>query len=228
MDNNSQSQPMPHGSEPFRTIPQPSEVFGKVPHATESFRRLPNTSERTDNHTLAVREDARMFEAARVARTERSIVNWCQPNPQGMARLDAYFDMNDRCWFITPQSVESAIAEEQAKAAKPGQSPSEPEAAIPRSSETKDKAAHSHARAGADAGNSAGLEKELMDLRILNRGKDYFIEQLQMEREAMLEKLVSGSHRVGELEAQLRQLAAPRKADDGMIEPQQVNRPESE
>ena len=204
---------MPNGSEPFRTVPQPSESFGKVPHVAETFRSLPNTSERTDNHTLTVREVARMFEAAGVARTERSIVNWCQPNPQGMARLVAYFDMNDRRWFITPQSVESAIAEEKAKAVKTGQNPPEPVAAIPQSSETGKDTVRSRQGAGADADNSTGLAKELMDLRILNRGKDYFIEQLQKERDAMLEKLVSGSHRIGELESQVRQLAAPTDAE---------------
>ena len=215
MDNNSQSQPMPNGSEPFRTVPKTSESFGKIPHATESFGNLPNTSERTDNHTLTVREVARMFEAAGVARTERSIVNWCQPNPQGMARLDAYFDMNDRRWFITPQSVESAIAEEQAKAAKMGQSPSEPVAAIPQPSEIENGTIRSRPNAGVGADNSTDSEKALMDLRILNRGKDYFIEQLQKERELMLEKLVSGSHRIGELETHLRLTSETRNDDPG-------------
>ncbi len=213
MDSHPQTQPMPNGSEPFRTVPQTSESFGKVPHAAESFGNLPNTSERTDNHTLTVREVARMFEAAGVARTERSIVNWCQTNRQGMARLDAFYDTNDRRWFITPQSVESAIAEEQAKASKSGQNPSEPVAAIPQPSEIENGTIRSRPNAGVGADNSTGSEKELMDLRILNRGKDYFIEQLQKEREAMLEKLVSGSHRIGELESQMRQLAAPSATD---------------
>jgi hypothetical protein len=59
-----------------------------------------------------------MFEDAGVARTERSITNWCQLNAQGIARLDAYYDPNERKYFITPQSVELAIAEEKAKAAR--------------------------------------------------------------------------------------------------------------
>ena len=210
MDNNPQLQLLPNGSEPFRTVPQTSESFGKVPHAAESFRNLTNTSERTNNHTLTVREVARMFEAAGVARTERSIVNWCQPNRHGIARLDAYFDTNDRRWFITLQSVESAIAEEKAKTVKIGQNPSEPVTAVPNPTEAGRDTIHSRPSNGVDADNSTALEKELMDLRILNRGKDYFIEQLQNERESMLEKLVSGSHRIGELENQLMQLAAPR------------------
>lgn len=202
---------MKSGADSFRTVPQDSEVFGKVPHAAEGFGIVPNTtSERSDNHTLTVREVARMFEAARVARTERSIVNWCQPNRQGIARLDAFFDTNDRRWFITPPSVESAIAEEKAKAVKMGQNPSEPVSAVPKPAEAEKNPVHSRPGAGADTADYTGMENELMDLRILNRSKDYFIEQLQKDRETMLEKLVSGSHRIGELESQLVQLAAPR------------------
>jgi hypothetical protein len=53
-----------------------------------------------------------MFEAAGVARAERSIINWCQPNRQGIARLDSYYDPNERKYFITSQSVETVIKEE--------------------------------------------------------------------------------------------------------------------
>jgi hypothetical protein len=101
----------------FGNVPNDAESFGKVPHVSESFRNLPQGSERKENHTLTVREVARLFEAAGVARSERSIVNWCQPNRQGIPRLDSYYDPNERKYFITPQSVEAAIAEEKAKAA---------------------------------------------------------------------------------------------------------------
>ena len=59
-----------------------------------------------------------MFEAAGVARTERSIINWCQPNRQGIVRLDSYYDPNERKYYITPQSVESAVQEEIQRAKK--------------------------------------------------------------------------------------------------------------
>ncbi len=210
MDHHPQpSQPLPNNAELFRTVPQSSESFGNVPHAAEAFRTVPNPEERGENHTLTVREVARMFEAANVARTERSIVNWCQPNRQGIARLDAYFDMNDRRWFITPQSVESAIAEEKAKAAKVEQSHSEPEAPTPPRSQTENDTPRSRSNTDTDSFQLGSMEKELTDLRILNRGKDYFIEQLKLEREGLLDKLVTGSHRLGELETQLRQLGAP-------------------
>ena len=99
---------MPHGAAEFRTLPKDAESYGTVPQAPE----------RKESHTLTVRETARMFEAAGVSRTERSIINWCQPNRQGVARLDAYFDPNERRYYISPQSVELAISEEKLKAIK--------------------------------------------------------------------------------------------------------------
>ena len=102
-------------SETFRTVPKDSEEFRKVPNGSESFGAMRNTSEARENHTLTVREVARLFEAAGVSRTERSITNWCQPNKTGIARLDAYLDPNERKYFITPESVEAAIQEELAR-----------------------------------------------------------------------------------------------------------------
>ena len=64
-------------SAPFGNLPHDAEDFGKLPHDSVSFRNAPQASERKENHTLTVREVARLFEAAGVARSERSIVNWC-------------------------------------------------------------------------------------------------------------------------------------------------------
>jgi hypothetical protein len=57
-----------------------------------------------------------------------------------------------------------------------------------------------------------------MDLKITNRGKDYFIEQLQKERESFaeerrgyVEKLMEFNRQVGELETRLLQLDGPRE-----------------
>ena len=84
-----------------------AEEFRKLPNDAEDFGTIPQTAERKENHTMTVRESARLFESAGVARTERSIINWCQPNRQGIARLDSYFDPNERKYYITPQSVEA-------------------------------------------------------------------------------------------------------------------------
>jgi hypothetical protein len=203
----SQSHPLPNDSESFRTVPQPSESFGKVPQAAETFRSLPNTSDRSENHKLSVRDVARMFETAGVARTERSIVNWCQPNRQGLTRLDAYLDPNERKYLITPQSVELAIQEELAKASQIKESAraeSVPhDAEIPKRNEMP-------------TDEAKELRQEIMDLKITNRAKDMFIEQIQKEREGFalerrdyVEKLMTFNRKVGELESNLRQLSEP-------------------
>lgn len=75
---------MQNDSENFRMIPKASESFGKVRNDSAQFGNVPKLSERKENHSLTVREAARMFEAAGVARTERSIVNWCQLNKTGI------------------------------------------------------------------------------------------------------------------------------------------------
>src|SRR5262245_56218070 len=79
---------VPNDSERFRKVPNDSESFGTVPNSSESFSNVRKSAERKETHTLTVREAARLFEAAGVARTERSITNWCQPNKQSVTRLD--------------------------------------------------------------------------------------------------------------------------------------------
>ena len=186
-----------------------SEPFGNVPNNAEEFGTVPKVAERKEDHTLTVREVARIFEAAGVARTERSIINWCQPNKSGVARLDCYFDPNDRKYFVTPQSVELAIAEEKAKASKtsdpvyeafgnvrpPGKSPINNSEPVDGSEGNSDRL--------------KTLDREVMDLKIVNRGKDYFIEQMKSEQESLLGQLVSSSRKVGELETRLLQLGEP-------------------
>jgi hypothetical protein len=148
---------------------------------------------------LTVREAARLFESAGVARTERSIVNWCQSNAQGIARLDAYFDPNERKYYITPQSVELAIAEEKAKAAKINGA-SEAVGNVPKGSERLNGVSES------DNGLIRELERENLDLKITNRGKDLYIEQLQKERKGFFDQLLAATREMGELESKLLQL----------------------
>lgn len=207
---------LPNDSEGFGTVPKSSEAFRTVPQRSEVFRNIPKAEERKENHTLTVREAARLFEAAGVARTERSIINWCQVNKMGVARLDYYFDPNERKYFISLQSVEAAIQEEKAKALK-GIGPASAEGSFPKDSETLrnvDKnASHDEPERVRE------LEKELLDLKITNRGKDYFIEQLQKERESFgkereeyVEKLMGFNRKLGELETKLLQLEGPRSS----------------
>ena len=212
-DDTQTHKPLPD-SESFRTVRNSAEEFGTSPKGSESFRTLREVAERKENHTLTVREVARMFEVAGVARTERSIVNWCQPNRMGIARLDCYFDPNERKYFITLQSVELAIAEEKAKAEKLAP-PEERNGKLPNAAEAGAKS--SPASAAEETVEFKSLKQEIMDLKITNRGKDYFIEQLKNEREAFgaerqgyVEKLMTFNQKVGELETRLLQIESPR------------------
>ena len=195
-----------HHSADFGNLPNPSETFGTIPNASEPFRTVRNTSEKTENHTVTVREVTRLFEQAGVPRTERSIINWCRLNRQGVARLDAFFDENEGRYYITPQSVTRAIEEERAKQTATGAAPvAEPE--MPKRSET---------RPPHDAENSdrvTELERQNFDLLITNRAKDFFLEQLKTERVQHVEQLVGMSRYVGELESQLLQLGGAPRSD---------------
>lgn len=207
---------VPNDAESFRTVPKPSETFGKVPHDSERFGSVPHLSERKENHSLTVREAARMFEAAGVARTERSITNWCQPNRTGQARLDAYFDPNERKYFITPQSVELAIGEEKAKAAKLNE-PAEPFGKAPNDSEgfrtvpnNPEKNSKIEPASDEDKARMLELERENLDLKITNRAKDIAMGQMQKERDVFFEQLLTATRKVGELETKLMQLEGPK------------------
>lgn len=168
--------------------------------------------ERKATHTLTVREVARQFEAAGVARTERSITNWCRPTAQGIARLDAWYDPNERRYCVTPESVGRAIAEEQARVRRPAAE------ALPHPSEgepTQDKKTGPHPgeTTRSDLRELEELQKENFDLKITNRAKDQFIDLLQKERsefagerERYVQQLVAASRQAGELEQQLLQL----------------------
>lgn len=208
-------------SYPFDSVPNDSVSFGTVPQDAEGFRILPKSTERKESHILTVHEVARMFESAGVARTERSIINWCQPNKLGVPRLDAFFDLNERRYFISPQSVELAIKEEQAKAAKFG-SGSEPVGTTLQHSERR--AAPPSAYEVVDVEDSKDLRQEIMDLKLTNRGKDYIIEQLRIEcerfaveRKEYVEKLMNSSYQIGELESRLLQLVSPNKGVSGDV-----------
>ena len=221
-DNQNQFSAAPQNSAEFGSVRKDSALFGNVPHGAEGFGTIPKASEavrtfpqapeRKENHTLTVREVARLFEAAGVARTERSIVNWCQPNRQGISRLDSYFDPNERKYYITPQSAETAIAEEQGRAASKTQQPPEPSErfrSVPKEDEGQ-------RRALAPDLDSEGerlkeMEKENLDLKITNRGKDFFIEQLQKERNGIFDQLLQSNRKVGELETKLLQIQPPRQ-----------------
>lgn len=205
---------VPNSAAPFGRIPQAAEAFGSMPKSAEPFRTLPADAEIRAQYTLNVREVSRMFEAAGVARSERSIVNWCQRDAQGLGKLDAYYDPNERKYFITPESAERAIQEEKAKAAKHGAEGfgtilhDEGEMKSPNTAERR--AAESRLEE---------LEAELRDSIITNRAKDQLIKILREDQQTMLTQLTSSERLVGQLETKLLQIDTPvrPRPDDGRL-----------
>ena len=62
-----------------------------------------------------------------------------------------------------------------------------------------------------DDSRAKELERENLDLKIANRGKDYLIDQLKDERNGFFDQLLTASRKVGELENRLLQLEGPAK-----------------
>jgi hypothetical protein len=152
----------------------------------------------------------KLFEAAGVARTERSIVNWCQPNRHGISRLDSYFDPNERKYFLTPQSVGRVIQEEIQRTKKqPEQTVSASFGKVPNDAAKPQKQA---VVSEDDTERVKELERENLDLKIANRGKDFLIEQMQKERKGFFDQLLTANRKMGELETRLLQLEYSRPA----------------
>ena len=139
-----------------------------------------NAAERTEQHTLTVREVARSFEQAGVPRTERSIINWCRLNRHGVARLDSFFDENEGRYYITQQSVNRAVEEERAKQPATGNPPIA-EKELPHHAETPPR------RDAESSDRVKELERQNRDLEIATRAKDFYLERLEKERGQYIE-----------------------------------------
>lgn len=209
---------VPNPSEPFRDVPQDADAFGTVQNSSEVLRNDPNDAEQQLSHTLTVREVARMFENAGVPRTERSIVNWCQPNRQGMVRLDCYFDPNERKYFISPASVDAAIKEEQAKENRSNR--------IGENTEQREESRQQAQDQRTDFRNESEeqLRSEIRDLKIATMVKDQMIENLEKQNNSMFEDLKSAQYTLGRLEERL-QLSAPdlKSSDEQGASAEEIN-----
>ena len=229
-------------SEGFGTVPNDAERFGNVQNASEDFGSVPNdaerggrqneeqesstlqtTSIRTEFHTLTVKEAARQFEEGGVARTERSITNWCRPNKDGVPRLDCYFDRNERRYFITVQSVNAVVEEEKARMGSQKKSGTESasnstvrnDADVSNASERNGTAEPGQVeRPNSGHADVDDLKTEMEFLRVDNQVKEAWIKELRSERKEFLSSLRKADYHIGKLETQL-QLEAPRTFQKG-------------
>jgi len=168
-------------------------------------------SERGPEHTLSVRETAHIFEKQGVPRTERAIIKWLNKNRHGIsryqnsvARFDGFFDDVEYKWFLTLKSVEEVIKEEKQRGlprAEQRQEQAKPFG--PRSAQEEPRTDQQPESRSAQDGEIKELKAKNFDLQVLNKGKDYFIEQMKNERQAMLNTIGDLSKEVGTLETKL-------------------------
>lgn len=112
------SEPVPNGSASVPNAEPPrSDPFGTaraVPNEPpEVFRTAPVCTAADGDHTITVREAARLFEEAGVPRTERALTKWCNRNARGITRLVCCYHEPERKYYLTPASIERVIAEER-------------------------------------------------------------------------------------------------------------------
>jgi len=218
-------------TEQRKGVPNSSEPFGNVQKPSEGFGSLPNLSERKANHTLTVRQAARMFEDAGVPRSDHTITNWCHADKEtGASKLDCYRDPNDRKFFITPESLRTAIAEEKDKvgvenlpnSSKPfGNIPKASEIILqsfPKSSEAPPKQerpqavgeGRSDTEISEDAESLRVLKAKIRRMNIEAEVNKRYIEKLEQERAKDVDRMIEQGRTIGTLENQVKQLEAPK------------------
>lgn len=222
-------------AEEFSHLQNPSEPFSNVQQHSEDFSSFHSASQRTvgigrgkkypgadipDDTFVGddyiVMEDAyAMFDSEGERRSVRMIAEYCKTG-----ELVCSYDSDDKRWHITQESVENKIKKIKAlnarKVARPPQSTSEHFSERPAAPQSTPEAVQPKSDAAyPPADDMKKLEREILDLKILNRGKDYFIEQLQKEREDFITRIETSSHLIGQLETKLLQLEAPRQPTPG-------------
>jgi hypothetical protein len=170
-------------------------------------------------YTLGAEEASRLFLEAGVPRSPRTIDRYCKSGHLVCMKVDT--ERNEK-YLITSESVAARIKELQ-QAVPSGHVETYPD--MSSHVETQPDMSRHDARYDQITDEQkkkleervAELERENLDLKITNRGKDYFVEELKKDREhfeavrkEMTQQLIDHSRRVGELEVKVNLLEAPR------------------
>ena len=173
-------------------------------------------------YTLTVEETSRLFSNAGVPRSPRTIDRYCKAGHLVCMKIET--ERNEK-YLITPDSVTERITELQ-QVVLTGHVTTQHD--MSRHVELQpDMSRHNTTEEQLTDGEESKLkerirelERENFDLKIANRGKDYFLERVKEEqskfdvdRKEMTQQLIEQSFRLGELEGVIRhaQIEAPRK-----------------
>jgi hypothetical protein len=199
-----------NSSEDFNGLQNPtrhSSGFGrgqKYPGA-----EVPDPSSERGDHMI-MEEAYALFEEQGERRSVRMIAEYCKNG-----ELVCFYDSDDKRWHITEESIENKINKIKDLNARKATVPlrsiaehyTEDPAPPPRPTEEAPPRRESTAPPSEDVEK---MKKEILDLQILNSGKDYLIGQLKEDRANLLDRIENNSHRIGVLETRLLQLEAPR------------------
>ncbi len=214
-------QPSAEPQQDAEPTPQTTEGVQQPSATQQPVAAFPQLKKKTDEHSITVRSAVRIFEDAKIPRSPRTIVNYCNPNTESVSRLDCWQDPKDRAYYITLESIEEVIAEEKAKG-RFGNIPQPElrnEAPVQQPSATPQQSAE-HPQQGAEMGanqmpQSDNTGAELRELRRKTveqvhtiTGKDIVIEQLQAAWDKLAERLEKQSELVGGLRLENNQLKA--------------------
>jgi hypothetical protein len=212
-------------TEPFNNAQNPSEVFGRVLQPSEDSSNLQSTSRRAGGvgrgkkyaggevpeqkigHDYIIMEEAyKLFESEGERRSLRMIGEYCKTG-----ELISFYDSDDKRWHISKESVENKIT--KIKALNARRAAAAPQNTAERFSEaptTFNRTTEQHQPRSEPAGSSSEdfkkLEKQVLDLTIMNAGKDYLIDQLREERKELITRIETSSRLIGRLKTRLLQL----------------------
>jgi hypothetical protein len=207
-----------------------SEVFRSVLQSSEEFSNDQSTSKRVGGvgrgkkyagaevpdhnigHDFLIMEQAyAVFESEGERRSVRMIAEYCKTG-----ELVCDYDTDDKRWHITRESVEHKIAKIKAfnarKAATVPQHASEQFNERPAAPQRPTEEAPPQSES--DPSPFAVIKKlrnRILNLRILNQGKDYVITQLQEQNRELIVRVETSSRLIGQLETKVLQLEAPKR-----------------
>jgi hypothetical protein len=169
-------------------------------------------------YTLTAEEASQRFINAGVPRSPRTIDRYCKSGHLVCIKVDT--ERNEK-YFITSESVAARIQQLQ-QVVPSGHVETEPDMSrhvasrpdMSRHDSIDDQTILDEKKKLEE--RIAELERENLDLKITNRGKDYFVEELKNERvnfesirKEMTQQLIEQSRRVGELEVKVHLIEAP-------------------
>jgi hypothetical protein len=191
----------------------------------QSQQDMPRHPDQAAQFSLSVDAAAALFVQAHVARSPRTISRYCENGYLECTKIDTETYQK---YLISPASVERRIQELQsiAVASHVSTQPVMARHDAPRHDTSSHDEQFDEPRQASGETISTQekrikeLEAENIDLKITNKGKDYFISELKEQNAALVDRVTKFSRYVGILKTKLLQLEAPKTYTSPIPQPQ--------